>query len=85
MPSDPSIRDPYRTRQKAAKFQNVHPVLDLISADDPTNVHAGEVEVRPPGAPTAGPIPSQRQRTSAVGAGDHRHRFHALTSRGGKW
>jgi hypothetical protein len=27
-------------------------VLDLISEDDRLNVYAGELEVRPPGAPT---------------------------------
>ena len=30
----------------------IHELLDLISEDDPGNVYAGEIEVRPPGAPT---------------------------------
>jgi hypothetical protein len=31
---------------------HIHQLLDLISEDDRTNVHAGEREVRPPAAPT---------------------------------
>jgi hypothetical protein len=31
---------------------DVHEVLDLLGEDDRLNVYAGELEVRPPGAPT---------------------------------
>ena len=37
-------------------------ILDLILKNGPLNVHAGEVEVRPPHAPTGGP-----NRRSPVG------------------
>ena len=33
-------------------FQDIQHVFELISEDDRTNVHAAEVEVRPPPAPT---------------------------------
>ena len=33
-------------------------ILDLFGEDSRLNVHAGELEVRPPGAPTSGPVRS---------------------------
>jgi hypothetical protein len=38
--------------RKALELQKVHFFLNLISADDPVNVHAGELAMRPPRAPT---------------------------------
>ena len=31
-------------------------VLDLLAEDNRLNVYAGKLEVRPPGAPTTGPV-----------------------------
>jgi len=39
-----------------ADAADVHQVLDLIFEDDRLNVYAGELEVRPPGAPTIRPV-----------------------------
>jgi hypothetical protein len=38
--------------RKALDLQKIQFLLDLISADDPGNVHAGKLAVLPPGAPT---------------------------------
>ena len=52
-------RNPIRAKDRRSKtaretrgFQNFHQLLDLIWEDSRRNVHRGELEVRPPGAPT---------------------------------
>jgi hypothetical protein len=42
------------TDHKSASVQNVRILLDIFLGDSQLNVYAGELEVRPPGAPTAG-------------------------------
>ena len=43
----------------APKPAQVAPIFDLFVEDSQLNVYAGELEVRPPGAPTT-PAPSRR-------------------------
>ena len=40
------------TDHKTASVQNVRILLDIFLEDSQRNVYAGELEVRPPGAPT---------------------------------
>jgi len=42
-------------RADASKTRATLAVLDLLAEDDRLNVHAGELEVRPPAAPTIEP------------------------------
>jgi hypothetical protein len=58
------LRGPFRSwrRDRYERFEleevlladapHVHQLLDLLAEDNRLNVHAGELEVRPPGAPT---------------------------------
>ena len=56
-----NLRGPGETDEQTSKLEffnkqreddHVQEVFDLISEDDSLNVYAGELEVRPPGAPT---------------------------------
>ena len=40
------------TARRCHKSQNFHQLFELIGEDDRANVHAAEVDVRPPAAPT---------------------------------
>jgi len=54
-PSDRDMRNCERHR-RARLVQ----ILDLLAEDSRPNVYAGELEVRPPGAPTSGPDTEER-------------------------
>jgi len=51
-----------RTGQKTAGVQNLRVLLELLFQDSQRNVHAGELEVRPPAAPTT----EAKERVAAV-------------------
>jgi hypothetical protein len=52
-----------QTPQRLAMSRRLSRILDLFAEDSQLNVYAGELEVRPPGAPTI----EWEQRLSAVG------------------
>jgi hypothetical protein len=45
--------------RKGHEFQNFNQLLELIFEDDRASVHAGEVNVRPPPAPTVASLPGR--------------------------
>ena len=52
---------------------DVQIVLDSFSEDGRRNIHAGEIEVRPPGAPTSGDGADQTSKPVRVSAWGERH------------
>ena len=46
--------------RKALGLQKVRILLELFGEDGQLNVYGGELEVRPPGAPTSGPDTEER-------------------------
>jgi hypothetical protein len=49
-----------KTGQTTYGFERMRILLDLFAEDDWRNVYAGELELRPPGAPTTWPDTKQR-------------------------
>jgi hypothetical protein len=59
-----------RGRRRAA-IDHVRPLLDLLAEDSQRRVYAGELEVRPPAAPTTGPHAEARGGWVTVGGPNH--------------